>query len=180
MIRSMTPHVGPTYWPIEGRAGRFLIRDHVAEQDGWAWVQVNGPWMAEASMRTYHEFNAGYATYSDVRRDLEFTATACHARAKAVLQASGLQGELVLCTPSTDRFDPMAFVIFAVSRGLAPDQIGLSRFEAFKSRLPEMERLTMLQSGNPKAWPLSMETGARQQGKPGSTRPGFLGRLFGQ
>ena len=89
-----------------------------------------------------------------------------------MLQASKLQGELVLCTPSTDRLDPMAFVIFEVSQGMAPDQIGPSRFEAFKSRLPamEMDHLTMLESGNPKVWPLSAD----------GTRPGFLGRLFGQ
>ncbi|WP_409468855.1 hypothetical protein [Streptomyces sp. HC307] len=63
-------NIGLTYWPIEGRTGKFLFFDRVAEQDGWAWMRVIGPWRAEEASGTDSQFNAGFTTYSDARRDM--------------------------------------------------------------------------------------------------------------
>ena len=122
--------------------------DRVPEQDGWAWMRVTNPWMQSGQD---HEINAGFEDYDVARASLEDVYFDCPGATEA-LQRSKIRGALVLCLPFDCR--PWAFSIFAVRRGIRPNQIGPAGFAKWKSGLPKKELLTARMPRVPTIWPL--------------------------
>ncbi len=150
----LPPGIGNTYWYDRERGSLYMGDfDRVAEEDGWAWMRVTGPWMQypRGQFASDSRFTAGFTGYDSARDSLQ-GGLAGYPEGAATLRASKLETGLVLCFP-IDGPD-LAFALFAVRRGVAPDREGPQRFTAWRSRLPANERSTLMKSGKPKIWPL--------------------------
>jgi hypothetical protein len=145
------PHVGLTYW-YDPDCGKMFLAvdqdDRVTEKDGWAFLRLTSA-LSSDQFALNSTFYAGLDTYDLARRVLLLAGVA---ELVEPLQACKLQSGLVLFLAPNGA--DIAFMLFPIGRGLAPNVEGPKLFAAWKSKLTDMELLSWMAANQPRIWPL--------------------------